>query len=531
MPQKQLQSLLPRSFSLAAALATAVLLSMAMPGHVGWWPLLFIGLVPLLTVVLCLPPRRAACTGFFTGFIYHAAQLYWIVIVLDRYGGLPVWLSIPAMLLLAAYMSCYLALFCFLLSLIAGRYWEKERSLALYVWAAPVLWVGLDVLRSFVLTGFPWMDLGYGLYRQPQLIQAADLGGHVLITFSLVLCNTFVVAVIDRQRRQIRWGLRLERRALLFAVCFLIFIGGYSMVRYQSMDLAMKKVLRVGVGVIQGNIDQGEKWTASRKKTTVAQYIDLSRAALVEQNSELIVWPETALPFYPQNDPLAEEVSHFVSRNNIWFLTGAPAFTIEQNDVPAQRQVQYYNSALLYNPKGGLKEIYHKQHLVPFGEYVPLRSFLPFLKPLVVQVGDFSAGTSSVPLEAGRMKLGILICFESIFPEIARQEVRNGANLLVNLTNDAWYGRSSAPHQSLAMAVFRAVETKRSLIRAANTGISSLVSPTGEIIQESELFLPQSLMAEVPLYEELTVFSRTGRGFGAVCLALVPCLFFLNRRR
>ncbi len=163
---------------------------------------------------------------------------------------------------------------------------------------------------------------------------------------------------------------------------------------------------------------------------------------------------------------------------------------------------------------------------------MPLRPYLPFLEPLVVSVGDFTAGTSDEPLALGPMRLGLLICYESIFPDIARRSVSREANLLVNLTNDAWYGRSSAPHQSMAMAVFRAVENKRALVRAANTGISGFVDPVGNIVERTGLFVETALVQRVPLLDGQTVFNRQGHLFGPACAVVIPlCLLLGGRRR
>ena len=203
------------------AIASAGLLALAMPGRIGWWPLLFVALAPLLLQVLQARPGRSALGGFVFGLVYNLALLYWILIVLGRYGGLPLWISLPALFLLAAYMACFPAVFCYLLSLLAGRFQCRGRSVATLVWSAPVLWVGLDYLRSLLFSGFPWMDLGYGLFSQPVLIQAADLGGHHLITFSLVLFNGLVVGIVDRQRRGVRgvsaWNAGCSWQPLLFS--------------------------------------------------------------------------------------------------------------------------------------------------------------------------------------------------------------------------------------------------------------------------------------------------------------------------
>jgi apolipoprotein N-acyltransferase len=470
--------------------------------------------------------------GFSFGLVYHLALMYWILIVLGRYGGLPLWITVPALFLLAIYMAAYPALFCFLLSRVAGRSWHRERSIAPLVWAAPALWVGLEYLKGVAFSGFPWMDLGYGLFSQPRLIQAADLGGHHLLSFALVLANALIVAMIDRQRRAVRWNVRAERRLLVAAVLFLTFIGGYSMVRYQVAGAIADRSLHAQVAVVQGNIDQAQKWSPAVKAATVDTYLRLSRQALQGRDVELVVWPETALPFYPQQDPLMERVNTFVEARNAWLLTGAPLYDLPQAG-GGNAQIRYYNGAILIGPDGHQRGSHAKQHLVPFGEYVPLRQYLSFLEPLVVSVGDFSPGQEKGPLVLGPMRLGILICYESIFPEIAHQAVIRGANLLVNLTNDAWYGWSSAPHQSLAMAVFRAVENKRTLIRAANTGISGFVDPLGHVVRRSDLFVEASMVGQVPMVEISTVFNRGGGLFAACCAfgGLLMVLVPARRRR
>ncbi len=511
-------------------IATAGLLALAMPGLVGWWPLLFVALVPLLLAGLTATPGRSALVGFGCGLLYHVVLLYWILIVLGRYGGLPWWLSLPALFLLAAYMACFSAAFSCLLSLVAGRYRHRERSVATLVWAAPVLWVGLDYLRSILLSGFPWMDLGYGLAGQPRLIQAADLGGHHLLTFSLVLCNSLVVALFNRQRRDIRCDPGPERRLLLLACVFLVGIGSYSVVRYREMAGSLAGGPQTRIAVVQGNIDQATKWSAATKEATVAQYLRLSQGVLQDKGAQLVVWPETALPFYPQRDALMDKVFDFTTASNTWLLTGAPIYTLTPQ-TGASDQVRLYNGAVLLGPSGEIDGQYGKQHLVPFGEYVPLRRFLPFLAPLVVDIGDFSVGAVKGPLVLGPMKLGMLICYESIFPEIARETVVRGANLLVNLTNDAWYGRSSAPYQSMAMAVLRAVENKRTLIRAANTGISGFIDPLGRITAQTALFTEAALAAEVAMRDQTTVFSRYGYRFGQACSVLIPLLLVFRRTR
>lgn len=515
-----------------AALASAGLLALAMPGYLGWWPLLFVGLIPLVQICLKARPLRSAVGGFVFGLVYHLALLYWILIVLGRYGGLPLWISLLALCALAAYMACFSAVFCGLFSLLVGRSWrQQERSVAALVWIAPLLWVGLDSVRSVLFSGFPWMDLGYGLFAQPQLIQAADIGGHHLVSFSVVLTNSLVVALINRQQQQQgRAGccnLRLEPWFLLLAVVFLVVVVGYSLVRYQRVLAMIPRALQAQVAVVQGNIDQATKWSPVTKAATVDTYVRLSGQARSDGAVDLVIWPETAVPFYPQRDALIKKVVDFVTTSDTWLLTGAPMYSVVQQPDGAEL-IRYWNSAILVGPGGRFGGQYDKQHLVPFGEYVPLRPYLPFLQPLVVNIDDFSAGTATKPLILGSMQLGILICYESIFPEIASASVMQGANLLVNITNDAWYGRSIAPYQSMAMAVFRAVENKRSLVRSANTGISGFVDPLGRITDQTEIFTEAALVAQVPLFDIQTVFHRNGSRFGLACAVLVVFLLVLS---
>ncbi|MCW5211751.1 apolipoprotein N-acyltransferase [Desulfobulbus sp. TB] len=499
-----------------------------MPGKIGWWPLLFVALLPLLSTLGRLSARQSILTGIVCGMFFYTGLLYWISPVLQRYGGLHPVVTITALFALVAYMTTYLCLFCclgnYILILLCR---SKGKSAALLLLAAPTLWVGLDFIRGTLFTGMPWMDLGYALYRQPFLIQAADLGGHHFITFAVVLINALFFYFLSRVRTAdaAASGYHFVPPVVVFLL--LACLGGYSTVRYQQIVSKVATADTALISAVQGNIQQNVKWVPSHKEKTVDQYLLLSRQAITgkTEKPDLLVWPETALPFYPAREPLMNKVDDFVWENDILLLTGSPFFTI----TPTQEQpLAYYNSALLLDRTGSIAARYNKQHLVPFGEYVPLRNYLWFLKPLVEIVGNFTAGDSSQPLDGETIQAGVLICFESLFPDIARKEVAEGANLLANLTNDAWYGRSVAPDHSWAMTVFRSVENRRSLVRAANTGISGFVSPTGEILQETELFEAKAISARIPLLTLHSVFARGGYHFDIICLFLALILLYLS---
>lgn len=510
----------------ALALLAALMLNLGMPGigeYSGWWPLLCICLSPLLLIALNLPlrPLQAAGAGFLFGLAAYSGQLYWIVIVLGRYGGLPLWLSVPALLLLAAYMALYSALFCLLLSWLRQGVEERTNPGYLgfiHIWAPPLIWTGLDALRGLLFTGFPWMDLGYGLFREPQLLLPADLGGHHLLSFCLVLINAvFALALSALSLRRPLWKAALP--SLAAACSLLIGLSVYSLLRSVETKEEIAAAPKALVGVVQGNIEQDLKWSEAMKQATVERYLRLS-AGLAAEGAALVVWPETALPFYPQDDPLAGRVAAFAgAETGTRVLTGAPFYRIE--DTEKGKLIHNFNGALILGTQGKVDGVYSKQHLVPFGEYIPLKDLLFFLEPLAAGIGDFSAGRAKGPLFSDRLRVGVLICYESIFPVIARDTTALEANILVNITNDAWYGHSSAPVQSLAMAVLRAVENRRALVRSANTGISGFVDPLGRISGETAIFTEAAAAESIPLLQSKTVFTRVGHYFGLFCALLI----------
>ena len=468
-----------RSSSFFLSILTSVLLWLSFPGGGEFWPLLFVALAPLLLVLRGVSIRSVAFCGLTCGLVHFTLLLYWIVIVLGKYGGLAWFISVPALLLLALYMSLYFALFALL-----ARYILQVFPAALSLWMLPALWVGIDWLREVLLTGFPWMDLGYALYEVPHLIQIADLVGHHGVTFLVVFLNTWLMLILSK-KHSVPGSLLI----LVPAVCLIGGVGMYSKNRFEEVQQTMSgtDASRITVGIVQGNVDQGVKWSPSQQQDTVDNYLSQTKSLFISGRPSLVVWPETALPFYPISNDHMQPLKELVATNDFALLTGAPWYEIIDREA---RKVDFFNSALLLQPDGLFGGKYYKTHLVPFGEYIPLKKFLPFLAPLVEAVGDFSFGTIEQPLIWREVRAGILICFESVFPELSRKWVLAGANVLVNLTNDAWYGKSSAPYHSLAMSVLRAVETRRSLIRSANTGISAFVTPAGTIAKQSDLFVP-----------------------------------------
>jgi apolipoprotein N-acyltransferase len=518
------------------ALLTSLLLFAASPGEWAVPFLAFVALVPLFLACRGLSPRAGFRLGLGSGLVYYLGLIYWIIIALGRYGGLPLWLTIPALVGLALYMALYLALFTALCR------WTTNR-LPL-VWAAPLIWVGLDHLRGLLFTGFPWLDLGYSQHHNLLINQVADLTGHHGLTFLIVMVNALIAEALANHhlahaiaeptadanlpgRRARLLSHRLLPLLLLAAAV------SYSLWSTQVWEQRLASAPTVAIGLIQGNIDQSEKWLPALQEQTVERYLSLSAQAAKAEPLDLLLWPETALPFFPEAHPLFQRLTDWVATfNGQALLTGAPHF--ETN--AATGEISYFNSAMLLAPtregQGVALQRYAKEHLVPFGEYVPLQRFLPKALPLVQTMGNFSPGQDAGPLVNIRARMGILLCFESIFPELARIRTLRGANLLVNLTNDAWYGRSSAPYQQVPMVVLRAIENRRSLARPANTGISCLIDPLGRVLSASPIFETLFVCGRLPLIEEQSIYSRWGFLFPHLCLLLLSLiLLYGNLRR
>ncbi len=486
-------------------LLSSLLLFCAAPGRWSITAFTWLALVPLLTAVDNQTPKRAAALGFSCGIIYYSGLIYWITNALHNYGGLSIAPALLVMLLLAAYMAAYMALFTALLTWLKGPLWLR----------APLIWTALDFVKARFLTGFPWEDLGYFQYHHPLIIQLADLGGHYLITFVIVMVNAMLTTILLKKNQVSR------DRGLLIPLIIILAAGAYNLWSYGYWQGLIKKAATVRVGIVQGNIDQAEKWRPELQQKTVNTYLRLSRELERRSRPRLILWPETALPFFPFHNPLFTEVlSQVRVYKPLTLITGAPH--VETGRGPTR----YYNSAFAIQATQNSIHLqrYDKEHLVPFGEYIPFQRYLPAALPIVQSMGNFSAGQHQKPLQCGPARCGMLICFESIFPALAHQWCSLGANILINLTNDAWYGRSSAPEQQLSMVVLRAVENRRALARAANTGISAFIDPLGRIKEASPIFKKYQMAANLPLIHHKSFYTSLGYLFAPLCLLILSLM-------
>jgi apolipoprotein N-acyltransferase len=450
--------------------------------------------------------------GLLTGLVYNIGIIYWVSFVIVHYGYLPLYVGISTMLLLALYLSLYVAVFS-----MAVRYFHSRGIREIY--SAPLVWTILEYIKSYFLTGFPWENLAYSQFGFKSLIQISDITGIYGITFVIVLINCILYDLLVIRIR----GTILKE--VVSGVLIIVFVTGYGIYRIEYIRNLVKESKSVNVSLIQGNIDQSIKWNPQYQSETIKIYRELSMEAS-KSKPYVIVWPETAVPFYFQNiDEKHRDILDLAEDTNAYLLFGSASY------VRKNGRYLFKNSAYMVSPESGIVGSYDKMHLVPFGEYVPLKKLLFFVDKLVVGAGDFIPGEDTVPLSVDGNKIGVLICYEGIFPEISARYGEKGTMLLVNITNDAWYGRTSAPYQHLTMAAFRAIENRVYLARAANTGISAIIDPTGEITDRTKLFERAVVNGSVHLLRSGTFYQTYGNMFVYVCVILLVALYLIPRIR
>jgi len=456
----------------------------------------FIALVPLLFSIQETDSKHAFKKGYIAGLSHYLTLLYWIPYPISKYGGIPIYLSIPPYILLCMYISLFTGIFCWLCRI------KEQFSLITY----PFYWILLEFIRANFFTGFPWCLLGYSQYKNIHIIQVADIIGIYGISFLIVLINVFIYKLLKK-----------DITAKQFVFVGFICLGTYCYGVYR-LNEPLPIYKKIKVAIIQGDIDQSLKWNPTYQKRTMDIYTNLTRKSYLYKPT-LIVWPETAVPFFFQDKgKFAKKIFYIVKESKATLIFGSPAY------IKNQKGIKYYNRAYMIS-YGHSPIYYDKVHLVPFGEYVPLKRVLFFLNRLVPAAGDFSSGHKIYPLKSNGIVAGIMICFEAIFPEIARHLTLKGANILVNISNDAWFGKTFAPYQHLSMSVLRAVENRRSLVRSTNTGISVFVDPFGRIIKKSALFKRQILLSTLPLIKD---YKSLYTIYGNVIVYIAIIITFFN---
>ncbi len=513
--------------------------------------LVWVGLIPLLIGIRGKGPRDSFIISYLTGFLFFLGTLYWIVTVTTFNPLAPL-----GLLLLASYLALYFGCFGLLLTYIKpftpleGPVRKGgDENLPLNKWFgrglkplpnlltgftlfAPFLWVSLELIRSHLLTGFPWSLLGHSQYLNLPLIQISSFTGVYGVSFLIVMVNGVVFQCLLQisEKRNLKGILvKLLLVALVIGGCFAY--GKHTL----SKGIEGR---RVKVALIQGNIPQKVKLDPESRYMIMDRYTELTKKV---SGSELIVWPETSIPtpFCKSSWPWPS-VLKLAKEKEVYLLVGSTS----------EADGGEHNSAFLITPEGEIGGRYHKIHLVPFGEYLPLVRFLPFLRKLLFPAGGFIPGkeytilNTSPPAKAGvrragKERFGVLICFEGVFPNLVRNFIQRGADFMVNITNDAWFGRTSGPYQHASMLIFRAVENRRSFLRAANTGLSFFIDPLGRIEGKvcdeggRDIFIDGYSTSEITLSEVKSFYSRFGDIFAYLCtfFCILQLLLFSRRRR
>ncbi len=464
------------------------------PWDLGW--LAYVGWVPLLVSLRGARGREAAGLGYTAGLAFYLATIWWVINTMTTYGRLPLALSLAALVLLCGVLAAYTAVFAWLLA--AGRI-RLGISEGLLPVTAAALWTALEFLRTYLFSGFPWALLGYTQYRQPTVRLLAAATGVYGLSALVLLVNGALAGVwawFARRGDESNRYARLIQHGVTVAAAALVAVGYASGI---WRDAAGGPTVRVGV--LQGNIDQSVKWDRRYQSRTLETYERLARRVATERPA-LIVWPETALPFFLRREPeLGPRVQTLGADVGVPMLIGSP-------DIGADGLL--HNSAFFLGPDGAIRGRYDKRHLVPFGEYVPLQRVFFFLHKLVAGIGDFGRGRDATVFGEDGYRFSAMICYEAIFPAEVREFTRAGAQFLVNITNDAWFGESGAPYQHLAMAAMRAVENGSYLVRAANTGVSAVVAPSGAILAQTPLFVETGMVGGIRLRTGETPYTRYG---------------------
>jgi len=462
--------------------------------------LAWFGLVPLLFAIEDMPAGQTFRAGIFFGFLFAWFVLFWIIF-LQIEANIKL-LMVFGLILLFLYIGLYYGITLLIV---------KRTGL----WLFPLAVTGLELLRGIGELRFPWLSVGYSQARYPLFIQQASFYGVYGISFWIVLLNVAIYKALKR------------RRAKNILVAVLIFI---LPVIYGIARISKPQGRPAIVGIVQPNIDPNLKFSPELRFETFERLMRLSvrcaSTALAQgrDSLDLIVWPETATPVFLKSPGKYQDlVRHLVDRLNVPIFTGTAIYEPETHDI--------FNGAVLIEPKAGIAQEYRKIYLVPFGEHIPFDRQFAFIRKVDFGEGDYTPGTTYTVFKTPKFKFACLICFESIFPELSRRFVNNGAEILVNITNDGWFGKISGPQQHNDMAILRSAENGVVLLRSANTGISMIVDQYGRVLVEKPLFKDDIIVSPIDITPTTTIYRHIGDILPVLCLVAITLLLgvsFIN---
>ena len=486
---------------LAGAFIAGAVLNLAFAPF-GCWPLAILAPAALFTLLRALPPRAAARCGAAFGVGLFSFGTYWLFTAIHTFGLAPVWLTLVLQAGLIALMAAYSAV----LGYVANRFWSSG---ALRNWLVlPALWVLLDWLRSWALSGFPWLGLGYAFIDSP-LAGWAPLLGVFGVTAAAAWSAAAISTLLQGPLSAKRWIAPVAVIATIFIVPLIL----------SRISWTHNVADPFQVAVVQGAISQDQKWLETNREETIGRYSSLTSQAW---GARLIVWPEAALPV------LADDLTEYLEALQTLGRAHHADFAIGLVNHDPQSGA-YYNGVRVISASGN--GWYYKRHLVPFGEYFPVPNFVrAWMRLMSLPYDDITAGSEDQPiLSAAGQKLGLTICYEDAYGS-AQLRVLPQATLLINVTNNAWYGNSTAPHQHLQIARMRALEAGRYLIRAANDGVTAVIGPRGQIMARLPQFQESVLQTTVQPMEGLTPYARLGN-YPVIGGALLLLFVAIARRR
>jgi apolipoprotein N-acyltransferase len=456
---------------------------------------------------------RAFALGLLAGTVYFAGTVYWTGTVIIAFGDVNPIVATIGMLLLSAYLAIYPAV----AGLITSRLVAGRGAAGLFI--APMAWVATEYLRGYLLTGFPWVPLGNSQVTVLPVAQLASvLGVYGLSALVAYINATLAFALLTSGTRRVI--------ALASAAAVLLVVGGWGVWRIADGSLT-RQGTPIRIGLIQGNIAQADKWNPAHARRIFTTHIAMTRD-VVRRGAQYVIWPESSTPFTfedtnPEGDAMLRQLAREV---RVPILFGSDQ-VIRREPISSS---ELYNAAFQLDADGKTVAFYRKIHLVPFGEFFPFQTWIAFAAPLVERFVPFSEGTGPVMLPVGSHKASTAICYEVVFPSLAREAVAAGSELLTTVTNDGWYGQSSAPYQHFEMASMRAIEQGRYLARAANTGISGIVDPYGRMVVRSGIFEQVSPVGEARFLTGRTIYSTVGDSLVFVSMASTVLAALLVRR-
>jgi len=470
-------------------LFSILLIGATPPSPLGF--LAFASLIPFFNLInnSRLTIKNIFWIGYLSGVIWVGGTIYWIS-----------WATVPGFFGVLFYLPLFTALYFMLQKWIVGKVGEAG------LFAAPFIWTAIEIIESKGEFGFTWQSIAYTQTYSPRFIQFAHFTGMYGVTFWVILINVLIYFILTAKRK---------KKIYASAAALLLFLIPWIYGNFTMMNKNIPVQKKIKVALVQGNIDPYKKWTKTFIDSNYVVYKDLS-FSVAGQKPDLIVWPETAMPFYIRYKfSRMKQVRLITDSMNSTLLTGAPDYSWDKNG-----KGHPYNSAFLIKP-GIMKMLsYAKMHLVPFSEYVPFRETLPFFGKLIdklnLDTGDFSAGDSIVVFSFiprkgnSSIKFGTVICFDSIFPDLVRKFFNKGAQFLVIITNDGWFGRTSGPFQHERIAVLRAIENRAWVVRCANTGISGFIDPYGRYVDKSSIDTRTTIVHDISTNTSLTFFTKHG---------------------